>query len=402
MSAATATHLDLTAPPVAKKISQRSLVVGLVFGVVSVFLAFTQPQQFYRAYLLGFMCWLGVALGSMAILMIRHLTGGGWGMVIRRILGAAMRTVPLLAALFIPVALGMHKLYIWAQPLDQIADKHLREHLKDITQTYLTTSGFIYRAIFYFAIWNLLSYLLTKWSKDSDLPGAPDHTGKFRVIAGPGLILYGFTISFAAIDWVMSLDPSWISTIFGLVILIGQVLSAMCFAVVVERILFNYKPMSEMLKPDFVHDHGKWMLAFTMVWAYFNFSQWLIIWAGNLPSEITYYMTRLNGGWGYIGLVIVLFHFAVPFAILLSRPFKRDIRKLVWLAVWMLLMRYVDLYWIIEPNFSKTVTLTLADVVVPIAIGGLWLAYFFYNLNALPLLPAYDPSAGEVLEPAHH
>ena len=402
MSAATATHLDLTAPPVAKTISQRSLVVGLVFGVIAVVLAFIQPQQFYRAYLLGFMLWLGVALGSMAILMIRHLTGGGWGMVIRRILGAAMRTAPLLAALFIPVILGIHKLYIWAQPLDQVTDKHLHDHLAEITKTYLTTSGFIYRAIFYFAIWNLLSFLLTKWSKETDHPGSPDHTSRFKAIAGPGLILYGFTISFAAIDWVMSLDPSWISTIFGLVVLIGQVLSAMCFAVVVERILFNYKPMSEMLKPDFVHDHGKWMLAFTMVWAYFNFSQWLIIWAGNLPSEITFYMTRLHGGWASIGLILVIFGFAVPFAILLSRPFKRDIRRLVWLAVWMLLMRYVDMFWIIEPNFSKTLSVTLADIVVPIAIGGFWLSYFFYNLGALPLLPAYDPSAGEVLEPAHH
>src|SRR5580658_1390435 len=401
MSAATATHLDLTAPPVAKTISQRSLIVGLVFGVIAVVLAFIQPQQFYRAYLLGFMLWLGVALGSMAILMIRHLTGGGWGMVIRRILGAAMRTAPLLAALFIPVILGIHKLYIWAQPLDQVTDKHLHDHLADITKTYLTTSGFIYRAIFYFATWHLLSFLLSKWSKETDHPGSPDHTSRFKAIAGPGLILYGFTISFAAIDWVMSLDPSWISTIFGLVILIGEVLSAMCFAVVVERILFNYKPMSEMLKPDFVHDHGKWILAFTMVWAYFNFSQWLIIWAGNLPAEITFYLTRINGGWGSIGMILVLFGFVVPFATLLSRPFKRNIKKLVWLAVWMLLIRYLDLFWIIEPNFSKTINVTLADVVVPVAIGGIWLWYFFRNLGSLPLLPAYDADAHEVLQPAH-
>jgi len=397
MSAATATHLDLTTPPVAKTISQRSLIVGLVFGVIAVILAFIKPEQFYRAYLLGFMLWLGVALGSMAILMIRHLTGGGWGMVIRRILGAAMRTVPLLAVLFIPILLGLGYLYPWAQDLEGASAQLLRIHEK-----YLYPSFFFYRAIFYFAIWNLLSFLLSKWSKETDHPGSPDHTDRFKAIAGPGLILYGFTISFAAIDWIMSLDPSWISTIFGLVVLIGQVLSAMCFAVVVERILFDYKPMSEMLKPDFVHDHGKWMLAFTMVWAYFNFSQWLIIWAGNLPPEITFYMTRLHGGWASIGLILVIFGFAVPFAILLSRPFKRNIHKLVWLAVWMLLIRYVDLFWIIEPNFSKTLSVTLADIVVPIAIGGFWLSYFFYNLGALPLLPAYDPSAGEVLEPAHH
>src|SRR5207302_11310861 len=264
------------------------------------------------------------------------------------------------------VVIGSADLYSWAQRLDQIAVEHLHEHLEDITKTYLPTNGFILRAVFYFAIWNLLSFLLSKWSRETDRPGAPDHTGRFKAVSGPGLILYGFTISFAAIDWVMSLDPSWISTIFGLVILIGQVLSAMCFAVVVERILFNYKPMSEMLRPDFVHDHGKWMLAFTMVWAYFNFSQWLIIWAGNLPSEITFYLARLNGGWGYVGLILALFHFVVPFVILLSRPFKRDIRKLVWLAVWLMLMRYVDLFWIIEPNFSTTLSLTWADVVVPI------------------------------------
>ena len=402
MSAAPAHSLDLAPPPVVKTIAQRSLMFGVVFGIVAVILAFFRPEQFFRAYLLGFMCWLGVALGSMAILMIRHLTGGGWGMVIRRILGAAMRTVPLLALLFLPVILGIHKLYVWARPLDQVADPHLRQHLENITQTYLTTTGFILRAVFYFAIWNLLSFLLSKWSKETDRAGAPDNTGRFKAVSGPGLILYGFTISFAAIDWIMSLDPSWISTIFGLVILIGEVLSAMCFAVVVERILFDYKPMSEMLRPDFVHDHGKWMLTFIMVWAYFNYSQWLIIWAGNLPSEITYYMRRLNGGWGYVGLIVVIFHFAVPFAILLSRPFKRNIRKLAWLAVWLLLMRYVDLFWIVEPNFSRTFLLTPEDVIVPVAIGGFWLAYFYHNLGALPLLPAYDPSAVEVLGPAHH
>jgi len=180
---------------------------------------------------------------------------------------------------------GVKHIYPWAMPLESIQDEHIREHLAKnqfITQTYLTFRDFFIRAVIYFAVWNLLSFLLSKWSRETDRPGSPDHTVRFKAVSGPGLILYGFTISFAAIDWVMSLDPSWISTIFGLVMLIGQVLSAMCFAVVVERILFNYKPMSEMLRPDFVHDHGKWMLTFTMVWAYFNFSQWLIIWARSI------------------------------------------------------------------------------------------------------------------------
>src|SRR5579871_1057875 len=203
-------HLDLSAPPVVNLIGRRSLAIGAVASVVAVILGLTNPTVFLRGYLISYMDWLSVCLGAMVILMIRHLTGGGWGMVIRRILGAAMRTVPLLAVLFIPmiVAVLQHHVYIWAKPLDQVADKHLRDHLADITKTYLTTNGFIVRAIIYFAIWNLLSYLLSHWSKQTDRAGAPDNTERFKAVAGPGLILYGFTISFAAIDWVMSIDPS--------------------------------------------------------------------------------------------------------------------------------------------------------------------------------------------------
>jgi hypothetical protein len=400
MTAARVNQIDTMAPPVAKTIEGRSLVVGLIFAAIAIVGAFLRPDEFFRGYLLAFMAWLGVTLGSMVILMIRHLTGGGWGTVIRRILGAAMRCVPLMTILFVPILFGLPRLYIWARPLDSIADKHLREHLQDITKSYLSMNGFIVRAAIYFMIWNLLSFFLTKWSREQDQPPVRDNK-RFKILSGPGIILYAFTVSFAAIDWVMSLDPSWISTIYGLVILIGQLLSAMCFAIVVERILVKYKPMSEWLKPEFVHDHGKWMLTFIMVWAYFSFSQWLIIWAGNLPDEITWYMRRLNGGWGFVGLWLVVFHFAVPFVILLSRPFKRDIRRMVWLAVWMLLMRYLDLFWNIEPNFSAHFSVTWADVILPVAMGGLWMWFFFRNLNSMPLLPVNDVDASEVLEPAH-
>jgi hypothetical protein len=391
-------NLDLSAPPVVKTIALRSLIVGGIFSVLAIVLAVKDPDQFFHAYLLGFMAWLGVALGSMAILMLRHLTKGAWGMIIRRILGAAMRTVPLLTVLFAPLVIfGMRHIYVWTDPA-AIAKS---EHLKQITHSYLSIQGFWTRAAFYFAIWNVLSFFLTKWSREQDRPGGRDNSGRFKALSGPGLILYAFTISFAAVVWIMSIDPSWISTIYGLLILIGELLSAMCFAVVVERILYNYKPMSELLQKEQVHDHGKFILTFVMVWAYFSFSQWLIIWAGNLPDEITWYKTRLDGGWAYVGLFLVIFHFAVPFICLLSRPFKRDVTKLVWLAIWLMVMRCVDLFWIIEPNFSKTFSVSLADIVVPIAIGGLWLAYFFHNLGAMKLVPAYDPFASEVLEPAH-
>ena len=401
MSAAQMNNLDLMPPPVVQTIGRRSLIIGAIVGVVAIAGGVFQPTVFFRGYLLSFMAWLGIALGSMVILMLRHLTKGGWGMIIRRILGAAMRTLPLLALLFIPLLFALPRLYPWAKPLGDVPDKNLRQHLQNITHSYLNVHGFVIRAIIYFAIWGTLIFLLTKWSKEQDRPPVRDNSARFKVLSGPGIILYGFTISFAAIDWTMSLDPSWISTIYPLIILIGEVLSALCFAVVIERILFRYRPMSELLKPEYVHDHGKFMLTFIMVWAYFSFSQWLIIWAGNLPEEITWYTKRLGGGWGWIGLFLVLFHFAVPFAILLSRPFKRDVTKLVWLAMWLMLMRYLDLFWVIEPNFSKTITVTWADIIVPVAMGGLWLAYFCRNLASMPLVPAYDAFASEVLHPAH-
>src|SRR5579863_3397441 len=199
MSAAPANDLNLTAPPVVKTIEKRSLFIGLIFAAISLALAFLRPEEFFRAYLLGYMAWLGVALGSMAILMIRHLTGGGWGMVIRRILGAAMRCLPLMAVLFVPILFGLPKLYVWARPLDSIADQHLREHLREITKSYLTAQGFIIRAAIYLAIWNLLSFFLTKWSKEQDTPASRDNSDRFKAVSGPGLILYAFTISFASI-----------------------------------------------------------------------------------------------------------------------------------------------------------------------------------------------------------
>jgi hypothetical protein len=398
------TNLDLSTPPVIKTIGRRSLVIGVVASVIAIGLGFTNPQVFFRGYLLSFMDWLGICLGSLAILMIRHMTGGGWGMVIRRVLGASMRTLPLMAVLFLPLAwLGVPKLYPWAMAPEAIQNPGIREHLHNypVVLKYLNRSGFGLRAIVYFAIWGLIVYLLSKWSAEQNTPPVRDNSARFKAVSGPGLIIFAFTISFAAIDWVMSLDPSWISTIYGLLFVAGELLAGLAFAVVIERILFRYKPMSLLLRPDFVHDHGKFMLTFIMVWAYFSFSQWLIIWAGNLPEEITWYIRRLGGGWAYVGLFLVIFHFAVPFAILLSRPFKRDITRLVWLATWMLFMRYVDLFWIIEPNFSTTFTVTWADILIPFGMGGLWLAYFCRNLSSLPLLPAYDVYAKQVLEPEH-
>ena len=208
MSTVPTHNLELMAPPVVKILQRRALVVGLIFGAIAALGAWLRPDQFFRAYLLAFMAWLGVSLGSMAILMLRHLTKGGWGMVIRRILGAAMRCLPLMTLLFVPILFGMPKLYIWARPLDSIQDTHLRQHLEGITGTYLSVHGFIIRAAIYFAIWNVLSLLLTRWSAQQDHPPVRDNSSKFKALSAPGLILYAFSITFAVIDWIMSISHS--------------------------------------------------------------------------------------------------------------------------------------------------------------------------------------------------
>ncbi len=397
-------ELDLSTPPVIKTIGQRALIVGGLATLVVLFLAFTNPTAFFRGYLVSYMDWLGICLGSMAIVMVRHMTGGGWGTVIRRVLGASMRTLPLMILLFIPMLFAVPRLYPWAMPLDSIADPAIREHLEKhtfILRDYLNFKGFVIRAVIYFAIWFVLQYLLSKFSFEHNRPPFADTSARFKMVSAPGIILYAFTVSFAAIDWVMSLNPSWISTIYGLIFVAGQLIAALAFAIVIERVLFKYEPMKTLLKPSYVHDHGNFMLAFIMVWAYFSFSQWLIIWAGNLPEEITWYFRRLHGGWQFVGLFLVVFHFFVPFFLLLSRSFKRDVTRLVWLAAWMLVARYVDLFWHIEPSFSQSFNVTLADVLIPIAMGGIWIAYFCRNLSSQPLVPAYDATAQDVLEPAH-
>ena len=398
-------NLDLSTPPIIKTIGQRSLAIGLLASIVALFFAFRDPAVFFRGYLVSYMDWLGIALGSMAIIMVRHMTGGGWGTIIRRILGASMRTLPLLAVLFIPYAIfAVHRIYPWAMSPDEISNPAIREHLDKhafILRDYLNYRGFVIRAIVYFAVWLVLQYLLTKFSFEHNHPPYADKSARFKMVSAPGIILYAFTISFAGIDWVMSLDPSWISTIYGLIILAGELISALAFTIVIERILSNYQPMSTLLKPKYLHDHGNFLLAFTMVWAYFSFSQWLIIWAGNLPDEITWYFRRLHGGWEYVGLFLVLFHFAVPFFLLLFRPNKRDVSRLVWIAAWMLVAHYIDIFWHIEPSFSQNFTVTIADIAVPFAMGGIWIWYFCRNLSSVPLIPIYDLTAQDVLEPAH-
>jgi hypothetical protein len=390
-------NADLMAPPVVQSIQTQSLFVGLVAGVASVAGAFLDANSFYSAYLSGFVFWLGLSVGCMAILMLYHLVGGAWGTVIRRILEAGMMTLPLMAVLFIPILMNLPKLYFWAQPA-VLANPKTDPKIIEIAHSYLNFHGILLRAILYFVIWIGMAYFLNRWSTEQDSIAGPS-TLRFRALSGIGLVLYSFTISFAVIDWVMSLQARWISTIYGFIFIAGQALAAFCLCVVVETILGKRKPMSEYLTDTQVHDHGKLILAFVMVWTYFNFSQWLIIWSGNLPDEISWFVRRMNGGWGQVGLFLAVFQFAVPFALLLSRDLKRKTRTLVRIAAWILLMRMVDVYWQVEPALHPTFHLSWLHFTILAGIGGLWMAYFCHNLRARPLLAVNAPQTLRLLEP---
>jgi hypothetical protein len=389
-------NLELQAPAVAGRMQQRSLVIGLVFSVICAALAFKWSEEFFRAYLLAYIFWLGISLGSLVVLMIAHVSGGNWAIVIRRQLEAAANVLPLMAVLFLPIIAGMKHLYVWTHPESFPGDKQLAR----ISHVWMTSNGFVVRAVIYFVIWIALAYLLTRASAAQDKAPVGQKM-PFNRISGPGLILFALSVTFAIIDWVMSLDPHWISTIYGGIFIASELLSAMCFAVVVESIFARYEPMKSILRKKDIHDHSKWILAFTMLWAYFSFSQLLIIWAGNLPHEITWYTRRLYGGWQFVGMALFVLCFVVPFLLLLSRSFKRKSESMIWLASWLLIMRYVDMFWHIEANFSKTFQVTLLDFLTPFAIGGLWLWMFFRNVRQRPLIPLHDPNLPEILEPTH-
>lgn len=365
-------------------------VVGcalLVAGLV------TSPAQFYRSYLWAYLFVVALSAGSLAWLMLQYLTGGAWGVVVRRPCEAATRTLPLTALMLLPVLFGIPHLYEWSHPQVMAAEEALRHKA-----AYLNVPFFIARSAVYFGGWMLLSYLLNRWSAAED-GGDPGAHRKMSAISGPGLLFWGFAVTFMAIDWVLSVNPKWFSTMFGLLFVAGQLLTSMAFLIALTAALSFRRPMSAVLTPRHLHDLGKFLLALVMVWAYFSFSQFLIIWAGNLPTEIPWYLARLRGGWQFVAVALVVGHFALPFALLLSRDLKRNFRLLAGIALFVLLMRLVDLYWLVGPDLRKgAFGVSWIDFAAPLGLVGLWLAYFFHQLAKRPLMPVGDPNLEEALE----
>ncbi|MCA1584004.1 MAG: hypothetical protein LC791_04260 [Acidobacteria bacterium] len=380
---------------------QRKGTIAAVIGLVLAGLGFVLAgahglDRFFEAYLVAYTFWMGIALGSMALLMVQHLTGGAWGIVIRRPLEAATGTLPFMAALFIPILLGMGHLYHWTDREVVATDEVIRNK-----EAYLNVPFFIVRQVVYFLIWTTMGTLLRRWSVEHDRTGDPALLSKLGRLSGGGLVVYGLTVTFAMIDWTMSVNPHWFSTIWGLLYIGGQGLSAMAFAIAVLIMLAQVAPLNRVVSSSHLHDLGKLLFAFLMMWAYLSFSQFLIIWSANLKEEVPHYLMRWEGGWQFVSIFIVVGHFMLPYALLLSRDLKRDGRRLRIIATWIVLTRVVEYYWHVAPEFhAEGLSLSLLDVALPILLGGVFVTLYAMHLGGRPLLPLQDPGLPKAL--AHH
>jgi hypothetical protein len=381
--------------PELRSLQSKLLIAGGAGAAVCMVGLVLNPAQFVRSFLPAYVWMLSIALGSLALAMVHQVSGGAWGVVIRRILGAATRTLPLLTILFIPIALGLHSLYPWADAARVAGDPVLQWK-----RPYLNITFFLVRAAIYFTAWNAVAYALNKWSVEQDATGDPAMSKKMQLLSAGGLLAYGLTITFASFDWLMSLEPHWFSTMYGVLVMGGQALTAIAFSIVVLAWLVRRAPFNELITANHFHDLGNLMMGFTMLWTYFGFSQYLIIWAANIPEEAEWYLHRTGHGWQYIALTIVIFHFAVPFVVLLHRAIKRNAALVSKVALVILVMRFVDLYWLTAPAFAHggEPHVHWLDVALPLSLAAIWLAYFVYQLRGRALLPLHDPEFREALK----
>lgn len=406
---------DFAPPAFIDRMRSRALVVGVVFSVLAVALTLglSRWDLFLRSWLFSFMFWLGLTTGSLTLLMLQYVSGGNWGRLGRRIWEAAAGNWWLMFLFWIPLAVGMKQLFTWARvPQDPaLLTKFMAHYGPDKIHYYLNTPFFLVRGVLYFAGWGILYFLLKRWSIRQEAgTTTPAQFVFIQNLSGFGIVFYAVTITFASIDWTMSLYPEWWSTVWGMLFMVGQVLSAFCFTIWLFTRLSAVEPISRIFKIDYLHDFGKLMFAFVVLWAYLSFSQWLIIWSGNMLSEIRWYIMRLQNGWQYFGTILIFVHFVFPFALLLSRNTKRSRRRIVAISLLVMFMRMVDLFWLTAPNFYAGIGAGLNNfgpmdaamyVICPIAMGGIWLFFFFLALSKRSLMPVNDPGFVAMLEAKH-
>jgi hypothetical protein len=413
---------NLSAPAFVDVWRTRALTVGAVFVVLGFILAFLangqgdQWQHFWRAWLLGFMICFGFCVGGTALLMLQYLSGGKWGLLVRRPLEAMSRTMPLVVFLFLPIGLNMKKLYLWAQFAD--AETALRNHLINQDQAHailskkpmLNPTSFWVVCLLCFALWYLYIFLMNRWSlqRDADnAPNVPYWQRKFENLSGFGIVLHTVMLTAIAIYCVMSLDPTWYSTVYGFQYLVGQAYGVFALVILTLVGLSKAEPIKTIFRVTEQHDLGKLCFAFVMLNMYLAFSAFLIIWSGNSPEEIPWYLDRIRGGWGVIATLDFMFHWLIPFSLLLSRDLKRIKSRLVIVCCIMIFARCWDQFWLIEPNFAdarRNLHFSfgiLEYATVSVALIAFWMAYYFRQLKQRPLVATNDPHLAEILEPEH-
>jgi hypothetical protein len=412
---------DLGAPAFVDGWMKRALIVGVIFSVIAALLAFADGSvdHLLRAWVLGLMLTFGWSVGGLALLMVQYCSGGKWGLLFRRPLEAMSRSLPVVFIYWLVVVVTMKKLYIWAryttvsdtaQALQAGLINEIQQHCLDFKRPMLNPVTFTWVGLLCFAIWAFYVWRLNSLAlqRDADKAGnTPYWIKKFENISGPGIVVYAVTMTAAVIYWVMSMDPTWYSSVYGLLFLVGQGYSVLALCIIVSIGLSKAEPFKTILRQTEQHDMGKLTFAFVMLNIYLAFGQFLIIWSGNLPEEIPWYLDRIRGHWGIIITLDFIFHWLIPFSMLLSRDIKRNKKRLVWVCQWMIFAKAFDLFWLIEPNYKDAARNLhfswgiLEYAVVPVAMVAFWVAFFCTRLKTRPLVQVNDPHLAEILEPEH-
>src|SRR5271168_766144 len=419
---------SLAAPEIVSAWRTRALVVCAVATLISL-LAFPWSHEgrnhILRAYLLGYMICFSFAGGGLAMLMLQYVSGGKWGLLLRRPLEAMSRTIWLVGLMFVPIIFLWKHLYQWAAyPTAGAVAEALSNHAVTLEQALtlnakramLNPTAVIVQTVGIFAILWLFQYLLNKWSLERDAdpargtePSFDRWRIKFENLSGIGIVIYSILLTDGAIVWIKSLDVTWYSSIWGLQFIVGQGYAVLALGILTVILLSRFEPMKTMLRATEQHDLGKLAFAFVMLNIYLNFAEFLIIWSGNIPDEIPWYLNRIHGGWWYICSADFICHWLIPFCLLLSRDLKRNNQKMIWLTCFMIFARCLDMFWLIEPNFADAAGNLhivgnigiLAYITVPVAVISLWSWFYMRELQARPLINVNDPHVEEMLEPEH-
>jgi len=364
-----------------------ALTIGITGLIATLAGYFIDHSQFFFSYLTAYMFWMTMTLGALFFTLLHHLTSADWSIVLRRILETVMMTLPVMAILFIPILLGLHDLYHWSHE-DVIATDPILQK----KSAYLNPVFFTIRVVGYFTIWFLLARGLYKTSLAQDAGHRPEQIVKMRKISAPGMVLFALTITFASFDWLMSLDAHWYSTIFGVYIFGGSLLAILTFMVIFGNLLRKKGVLADTITIEHYHDLGKFLLAFIIFWGYIGFSQYFLIWYANIPEETIWYLHRWEGSWKVITMVIVFAHFVVPFMALLPRFAKRNLSILTFFAVWILIMHWIDIYWLVIPNLHHHgAHFSWMDLTATLGIGGIFFWYFLNKFYKHALVPVGDP-----------